>query len=156
MRSISIAVALATGLAVAGCTEDVGPKQGIGAVAGAVAGGILGNQVGEGEGKAVATTIGIIAGGLIGASIGKSLDDADRRAAYEAEYRALEYGRSGAPTGWRNPDSGHHGEVTPGPAYRVNRLDCRDYTHTIYIDGRPETARGTACRQEDGTWRPVS
>ena len=37
--------------------------------------------------------------------------------------------------------------------YQRGGTDCRDYTHTIYINGRPETARGTACRQPDGTWR---
>lgn len=156
MRNSIVAIAMTASIGLAGCTGDVGPKQGVGAVAGAVAGGILGAQVGEGEGKAVAMTLGIIAGGLIGSEIGRALDENDRRAASEAEYRALETGRSGTPTRWRNPDSGHYGDVVPGPAYQVNRLDCRDYTHTIYIDGQPETARGTACRQPDGTWRPES
>ena len=26
---------------------------------------------------------------------------------------------------------------------------------TVYIDGKPEVARGTACKQPDGSWRPV-
>src|SRR5450830_1607606 len=30
--------------------------------------------------------------------------------------------------------------------------NCRSFSHTIYIDGRPQTARGTACRNPDGTW----
>jgi surface antigen len=34
-------------------------------------------------------------------------------------------------------------------------MNCRQFTHTIYIDGRPQTARGTACRNPDGTWQPV-
>ena len=51
---------------------------------------------------------------------------------------------------------GDSGEVTPGPRYKVNDYDCRDYTHTVDIDGQPQTARGTACRQPDGTWKPVT
>jgi surface antigen len=56
---------------------------------------------------------------------------------------------------WRNPDSGRYGSVVPGPAYQSNGMNCRQFTHTIYIDGRPQTARGTACRNPDGTWQPV-
>jgi surface antigen len=39
-----------------------------------------------------------------------------------------------------------------GPAYQDAGRNCRSFTHTIYVDGRPETARGTACRNPDGTW----
>ncbi|PLX39629.1 MAG: hypothetical protein C0606_00575 [Hyphomicrobiales bacterium] len=151
-RVLAIAV---VGVGLVGCNE-VGPKQGIGTVAGAVAGGVIGHQFGGGTGKAVATAAGAVIGGLIGSEIGKALDDADRRAAYEAEMRALEFNRSGTPVNWRNPDSGNYGEVVPGPAYRINSRQCRDYTHTVYIAGRPEVVRGTACRTPDGTWRQIS
>jgi hypothetical protein len=43
----------------------------------------------------------------------------------------------------------------PGQAYQINSLVCRDYTHTVYIQGQPEVLTGTACRQPDGTWRNV-
>jgi surface antigen len=66
--------------------------------------------------------------------------------------QALESGRSGAAVPWRNPDSGRYGSVVPGPAYQANGLQCRRYTHTIYIDGQPQVARGSACRNPDGTW----
>src|SRR5215472_13130162 len=56
---------------------------------------------------------------------------------------------------WRNPDSGRYGSVVPGPAYQSNGLQCRQYTHTIYIDGKAEVARGSACRNPDGTWTAV-
>jgi surface antigen len=42
-----------------------------------------------------------------------------------------------------------------GPSYEVNRLDCREFTHTVYIGGRARVARGTACRQPDATWRII-
>ncbi|MEP0519648.1 MAG: RT0821/Lpp0805 family surface protein [Hyphomicrobiales bacterium] len=155
MKLKVLALLAASGLALAGC-QGVGPKQGVGALAGAVAGGVVGNQFGGGSGKAVATTLGVIAGGLIGSELGRSLDAQDRRRAQNAEYQALEYGRVGSPVVWRNPDSGRYGEVTPTRTYNNNSLQCREYSHTIYIDGRPETAKGTACRQPDGTWRPNS
>jgi surface antigen len=73
-----------------------------------------------------------------------------------AEYRALEYGQPGAPTPWDNPASQHRGQIVPGKPYQQGNLYCRAYTHTIYISGQPTTARGTACRQPDGTWKTVS
>lgn len=39
---------------------------------------------------------------------------------------------------------------TSGEAY------CREYQRTITIDGRPERAFGTACREPDGNWRVVT
>ena len=128
-------------------------KQDTGTAIGAVAGGLLGNTVGKGSGRVAATAVGAVVGGIIGNQVGASLDEADRRAAAEAEYRALEYGRSNQPTPWRNPDSGHYGNIVPGAPYKVGETHCREYTHTIYIDGRPETVRGRACRAADGTWR---
>ena len=88
--------------------------------------------------------------------IGASLDDEDRERAYAAQLDALDRGQSGAPVSWKNPDSGRYGTVVPGPAYVENGRNCRSYTHTIYIDGRPQTARGTACRNPDGSWTALS
>lgn len=95
-----------------------------------------------------------LAGGLAGTEIGRDLNANDRRTALEAEYRALEFGRTGAPVVWRGRSGS--GEVVAGPPYRVNDYDCREYTHTITAKKQSETARGTACRRANGTWRPVS
>ena len=150
------AVALAAAVGVGACTPGSGPKAGVGTVAGAVAGGVIGNQIGSGSGQVAATVIGAVVGGLIGHEIGAALDERDRERALAAEYQALEYGNSGAKVGWNNPDTGHYGEVVPGPAYESAGSQCRSYTHTIYVDGRPQTASGTACRRPDGTWQTVS
>ena len=53
-------------------------------------------------------------------------------------------------------DIGRYGEVVPSRPYKRNAMDCRDYTHKAYIDGRPQAMRGTACRNPDGTWSSVS
>lgn len=153
------ALLLATASGLSACNGDGyggGPKAGIGTVAGAVAGGVIGNQVGHGGGRVAATAIGAVLGGLIGHEIGTALDERDRQRAFEAEYQALEYGRSGSHVAWDNPDTGHRGEVVPGPAYERGGDQCRSYTHTIYVDGRPQTASGTACRRPDGTWQTLS
>jgi surface antigen len=131
-----------------------GPREGVGTLTGAVAGGLIGSQIGGGSGRVVAGALGAVAGGLLGNAIGRSLDEQARQQAYAAEYRALEHGAPGAPVAWRHDD--YYGTVTPGPySERSGYARCREYAHTIYIDGRPETARGVACRQSDGTWAPV-
>ena len=155
MPPIRTIIALAaSGLVLAGCAT--GPKQGFGQVAGGVTGALIGSQFGSGSGKLAATALGAVVGTMIGGEIGRKLDEADQRALYDAQYKALEYGNPGTPVAWKNPNSGHYGEIVPGPGYKVNASDCRDYTHTIYISGQPQVARGTACRQPDGTWKPVA
>jgi surface antigen len=146
------AAALAV-LILAGCSGDPGPRTGAGVGLGALTGGLIGAAAGRGVGGVVA---GAVIGGLVGGAIGNALDEEDRRRAYAAEMDALESGGPGAPVAWRGPH-GAYGTVIAGPAYPYQSYErCREYTHTIYIQGRPQTARGVACRQPDGTWAPVS
>lgn len=151
-NGMKFAVVVAGGLTVMGCNN---PNETGGTIIGATAGGLIGSQFGSGSGQAAATAVGILAGGLIGNRIGASMDEQARQRAYQAEYQALQYGPAGSPVVWRSPDSNVYGEVVPGPAYQQAGVDCRNYTHTIYIDGRPQVAEGTACRNPNGTWQPV-
>jgi surface antigen len=93
-------------------------------------------------------------GGLVGTSVGQALNSQARQIAGNAEFQALEYGRPGTPLDWTS--RADRGEVIPGPRYRVNAYECRDYTHQVWIGGKPQIARGTACREADGTWRAVT
>jgi surface antigen len=136
------------------CSGDTA-NQDTGLIVGAVAGGILGNQVGKGSGNVLATVAGAMVGGIVGSEIGRSMDEQDRRLAAQAEYAALEEGESDRPRRWRNPDNGRYGDVVPGRPYKRASVDCRDYTSTVFIDGKPRTMKGTACRNPDGTWRNV-
>jgi surface antigen len=95
-------------------------------------------------------------GGLVTGDIGKGLNSGDRRKALEAEYKALEYTQSGQAVNWAGDGSGRSGNVVPAQPYRVGSQDCRQYTHTIVIDGATRTARGTACRNTDGSWATLS
>ncbi len=151
-----IALVSALSLLVAGCGPNGPNKADTGLAVGAVAGGILGNQFGKGKGKVATTAIGAVIGGIVGSEIGRSMDQQDRMLAQQAEYDALERGQSGVARQWRNPDNGRYGEVVPTRPYKRGNLDCRDYAHKIYIDGRPQTLKGTACRNPDGTWTNVT
>jgi surface antigen len=96
-----------------------------------------------------------VVGGIVGNEIGRSLDQRDRELARQAEYDAWERGPARQPVRWRNPDNGRYGEVIPEAPYKRGAVDCRDFVHRVYIDGRPQTMRGTACRNPDGTWTQV-
>ena len=132
-----------------------GPKEGAGTVVGAGTGAVIGAAVAGGGNRLAGAAIGGVLGGLIGNRIGAALDDEDKQRAYEAQIAALDHGQSGAPVSWRNPDSGRYGTVVPGPQFQQGGRNCRSYTHTVYIDGQPQTTRGTACRNPDGTWTAV-
>jgi surface antigen len=100
-------------------------------------------------------TTGTPAAGLPGGPIGADLDERDRQRAYAAERQALEHGEPGEPTGWRSETPGRFGTIVPGVPYERGGTRCRDYSHSIYIDGKPQIARMTACRNPDGSWMPV-
>jgi len=97
-----------------------------------------------------------ISGGVLGGAIGTTLDEGDRQRAYAAEVQALESGEPGIPVGWHGEGPQRYGTVVPGAAYQARGAKCRDYSHSIYVDGRPQIARGTACRNPDGSWSPAS
>src|SRR6266852_6647278 len=158
VRLSAAALAMLSLAACAGTPETgQGPKENTGTLVGAVAGGLIGSQFGGGTGERIAAGLaGAAIGGMIGNRIGAGMDDEDKQRAYAAQMQALESGRSGAAVPWKNPDSGRYGSVVPGPAYQSNGLQCRQYSHTVYIDGRPQVARGNACRNQDGTWTAVS
>lgn len=131
MMSVSLLAALLLGGAVAGCASS-------GQLAGAAE-----------QPRAVS-------GGFISGNLGQGLSELDRKQAYDAEVSALETGSPGYPVGWSG-ESGARGTVIAGPAYRrAGFQNCRDYSHTIYVAGRPQIARGMACRADDGKWKAVS
>jgi surface antigen len=158
MRSLqAIAIAVSV-LGLVACSSPDGRVSkadggtGAGVVLGAIAGGALG---GKGDGRIVGAMIGAVAGGIMGNEIGRRMDERDRLLAQKAEFEALERGRSGEPQRWSNPDNGRYGDIVPQAPYQRSGRDCRDYAHTVYMEGRPTTVRGTACRNPDGTWAAV-
>jgi surface antigen len=152
---VTMAVVVAVSVAACQSMQD-NPKQTGGTLIGAVGGALAGSQFGSGKGQLAAVAIGALGGAWLGSEVGKSLDKADRMFLEQTRQTALEAGRAGQTSTWRNPDSGHAGTITPGRTYQTaSRQDCREYYTTITIDGRQERAMGRACRQADGTWKIV-
>ena len=82
--------------------------------------------------------------GLASGSLGQNLSGAGKAAANKAELAAL---ASGERKTWRG-DDGSYGYVAP----TAGTGDCRDFTHTVYINGRPHVGSGKACRSGD-SWK---
>lgn len=150
------AVAIVCGL-LGGCVET-SSGSGLGGVTTKLTGGLIGtpSKTRTTPGESVSAGAVALYAGWVAADIARQLDDADRRAAAEADFVALETGAAGVSREWLNPASGRRGQVTPGPAYAVNQYTCRDFVDVVTIDGRKDTRRSTACRQPDGSWRPIS
>jgi surface antigen len=143
-------------LTLAGCAAPMGPKETGGTLIGAGTGALIGSQIGGGRGTLVAVAIGTLAGALIGQEVGRSLDRADQLAMQQNAQYALEYTRTNQSTGWRNPDSGNYGSITPVETYQTTAGQyCREYYQTVVVGGAQQQAYGTACRQPDGSWKIV-
>lgn len=130
-----------------------GTNTALGTVGGAVVGGLLGSTIGRGSGQVAATVGGAVLGGIVGGSIGSNLDERNRRAAWQAQQQAF---ANNSVASWGVPGSPAYGSVQPLRTYILDGRYCREYAHTLYIDGRPQQARGTACQMPDGTWQVIS
>lgn len=101
-----------------------------------------------------ATYIAALQGGVVERAGGASLGRADRQRALEAEYRALEAAPGGQPVTWGSGDV--KGSVVAAAPYQVGSQNCRQYSHTVTVEGKIATARGAACRNPNGTWTPLT
>lgn len=150
MKKIILTMAI-VGL-ISGCAGGpYGPNQTGGALTGAIVGGALGSMVGSGSGRAAAIAGGAIIGSMIGGNVGYYMDVQDRQRAAVA----FERSRDGYPTAWTNPNTRTRYEVVPTNTYYNNGAPCREFTQTARIGGKTERVYGTACRQNDGSWKIV-
>jgi surface antigen len=97
--------------------------------------------------------ISALQGGVVSLS-GADLSNGQKQRALEAEYRALETSPSGQTLTWRDDDAA--GEVVAAAPYQVGTQNCRQYKHTVIMDGKTYQARGAACRNDDGRWTPLN
>lgn len=151
MFKLKTVILLAPALALGGCDITGSGGDSPGMLAGAYSA-AAGSVNGRGGNSAAAAATNAALAGLIGGKLGATLNDEDRRLAYEAQLDALDRGSPGAPVPWRNPASGHYGNIVPGPSYDQKGAKCRGFSHTVTVSGELETARGTACRTPEGGW----
>ena len=134
-------------LVLSGCAS----QQQKGTIVGGITGALIGSLIGDGRGQNVAIAAGAIAGSLIGSSIGQRFDEQDQgRIAYSMERKQR--------SSWTNSTTGHRYTVVPSltPAPSSSSQRCREFTVDTGIGDRTETAYGTACRQNDGSWKIIA
>ncbi|MCW2243296.1 RT0821/Lpp0805 family surface protein [Azospirillum canadense] len=147
--AICVVVALSLGACQTGSTSET-----VGTLGGAAGGALIGSQFGGGAGKLATTAIGTLVGAFAGREIARRLDTNSESRAMAAERDAAARNQT---ITWNNPQNNSRGSVRPMRTYEnASGQTCRDYTHTINVEGKRETARGTACKQSDGTWQLVS
>jgi len=139
-----------------GCM-NAGPKQTAGHVLGAATGAVIGSQFGSGTGQIIGAALGTFAGSMIGGMMGQKLDERDKALAEKTVVEALEHAPDRQIRGWRNPNTQHAGHVQVIRTREIpqDNLVCRDYVHTVVIDGRQEQVHGRACRDlrdSRGAW----
>jgi surface antigen len=146
-KSFVIPVILSFALLLSSCAG--GPnKAGMGAAGGAASGALIGQAIGH---NTEATLIGAAIGTMLGYMVGNEMDKYDR----EQLNHVYERGVSGQSNAWHNPDNGNQFRVTPQPAYSnpVTHQPCRQAEINSVIDGTPQTAYTTACRDNNGRWQ---
>ena len=128
------------------CNKDV-----LGGLIGAAGGGFLGSKVGKGDGQLAATAAGTVIGYIIGSSVGRFMDDVDQSCVGQVLERAADR----QTVAWTDGRRDSRYEVTPMRTFRNDGRYCRDFVMDAMIDGRPDTVRGTACRNDDGSWTRI-
>lgn len=159
-RMLNLVTVTAATIGLTAC-GGMGTKETIGTLGGGALGGFAGSQIGKkGSTGNLAATAGLaLLGAWFGNEIGKSLDRADRLSAERSALEAFEYAPDGQERRWQNPNKNTSGYTKPTRTYKSQTRNyevCREYQSSVVIDGRIETATGTACRQPNGTWQIIS
>ena len=138
-------------LQVSQLTTSCATKEQAGTIAGAITGAAIGSHIGDGSGRAAAIFFGAVIGSEIGRAFGQHMDYHD----HSKVIYALENNKTHEHTAWRNPDTGHFYEVKPTQTYSSTSGPCREFTIDVMVGGKEQQLYGTACRQNDGSWKVV-
>lgn len=153
MGRISISLVAGVALLISGCSNLT--QEEVGTASGAAMGVLVGSLFGDGAGKVVAMTVGGVVGGLVGRSIGRDLDEADRRKAQTAAFRAAN-AETAERVVWASDEKvGVGGYAEPaGKAETANGDLCKDVRSVYVLDGKEQAETSRFCfrngRWEDG------
>jgi len=152
MKKQTLASILILSAVITGCENT---NQTVGTLGGGALGAWAGSTIGKGRGRVISTAGGAVLGALMGSYIGGQLDQKDKMQADRTFQNSMEKSKSGQTSTWENPDSGHSGTYRVTNTYENKGQNCREFQQTIRIGGKIEEGYGTACRQNDGSWKIV-
>jgi surface antigen len=147
---LRVSMALAGALALAGCTGATTPPPQTAAPAPVVAPAAPAPAGAPAAATPAPAAKPAVSGALLG-PVGQGLDQKDLDSAFKAQVSALD---SGKRTSWRG-QKGTFGYVEVGSEGGLTGT-CRDYTHVVYVGGRPRNGKGTACKGSAGEWTTTS
>lgn len=84
------------------------------------------------------------------------MTDSDREILSNAVVGALERSPEGTTTRWENPETGAHGELTPGARFDRAGKPCRELEVANSARGYDNRIVLTLCKQPDGKWKVES
>ena len=124
----------------------------VGTTAGGAPGGAVGHAVEHDGGQRTASVKSAALGAFLGVRLGAYMHPDDELKTAEA----LDSAKNGEVTSWRNRDTHQRYSVRPIRTYDGASGPCREFTTIAqFDDGRHRIAHAMACRQSDGTWKPV-
>ncbi len=166
-RALGTIAGAVIGGVIGGQFGNGGDDRALGAVAGVLLGGAAGNAIaGQGDCDGYARRDAFAEAGYgdryddrYNDRYDTSYDDYDSYDSYDpyarnAYYQAFENSDPYERVTWNNHGYANYVEARDWYEDGDGR-DCREYEQVIYIDGRRQTATGTACRDFDGTWQIV-
>lgn len=138
-QHIASSVAIAFALLATGC--ETSSKRDIGTAVGGIVGIVIGGEIGNGS--AGGMVVGGLVGAVVGRMIGQYMDDADRARLAET----INETPRGQTVRWHNDDSQRDFAVTPtSDFYAMGEQQCRTFDQVVFVDGRRELMKGTACK----------
>lgn len=148
MKNRCLSIILVSSLLGSGCSSTDSANQVGGKLIGGATGALLGAQFGKGKGQLVGVGIGALLGAHVGGLVGSKMDEQDKQLANQAAQKTLESVPDNKPTTWKNPNNQHKGtfKVVKTEENKATNKVCRDYVHTVVIDGQEEKIHGRACR----------
>ncbi len=93
---------------------------------------------------------------LIEKTIAKRLTSQERKNAFEAELKALEFGKTGDKINWAGDTADVFGNVTAYRPFRVGKSNCRRFDHIISVRKQKTYSKGTACLVGNGPWNLIN
>lgn len=107
--------------------------------------------------RALPAAILLLWSGMAQGQLFPPLEEVERKAMSDTLQYSLEYNKTNQAATWENPRTTRNGAVVPVYTFvDVHGRPCRQFVTTLTSNDIQYQERGTACRQDNGTWYVVT